>query len=156
MLRLYGADNEEITYNQPTQLCGNPACLGEPWCSAWGICKDVAVYDDTAGVDTSESSLTHGRKSTTFSYKLAKHLSPAPPSTINGHAQWLCTSPPQGSQCPRRMKRCLLKGCSKEDSRWHCLLQGYGVIYAFRSYSQYIASQHPGKGETAYTHRLAP
>ena len=61
MLRLYGADNEEITYDQPTQFCGNPACLGEPWCSAWGICKDAA---DTAGVDTSESSLatsTDGR-----------------------------------------------------------------------------------------------
>ena len=64
MLRLYGADNEEITYDQPTQVCGNPACLGESWCSAWGICKDAAMYDDIAGVDTSESSLaisTHGR-----------------------------------------------------------------------------------------------
>ncbi len=38
MLRFYNSAHEDIT-NQPSQYCGSPACLGEPWCSAWGICK---------------------------------------------------------------------------------------------------------------------
>ena len=57
MLRLYGADNKEVTYDQPTQFCGNPACLSEPWRSAWGTCKDAAIWPCT----TTQSSRTHGR-----------------------------------------------------------------------------------------------
>lgn len=37
MLRLYDKDHRDITNYYPQ--CSNPSCLGEPWCSAWGICK---------------------------------------------------------------------------------------------------------------------
>ena len=37
MLRLFDKHNRDITGE--TEYCGHPACLGEPWCSAWGICK---------------------------------------------------------------------------------------------------------------------
>ena len=45
MLRFYDKEKRDITdeLDSPSLFCGNPACLGEPWCSAWGICKDVAV-----------------------------------------------------------------------------------------------------------------
>ena len=41
MLRFYDCDNNDITeeFDCPTEFCTNPACLGEPWCSAWGICR---------------------------------------------------------------------------------------------------------------------
>ena len=29
-------NNVDITDEK--ENCSNPACLGEPWCSAWGIC----------------------------------------------------------------------------------------------------------------------
>ena len=38
MLRLFDKNNRDIT--DECQYCSNPSCLGEPWCSAWGICKD--------------------------------------------------------------------------------------------------------------------
>ena len=39
MLKLiYDHDNEET---DSAQYCENPACLGEPWCSAWGHCQDT-------------------------------------------------------------------------------------------------------------------
>ena len=41
MLKFYDKDGEEVTF-QSTQFCDNPACLGEPWCSSWGICKGSA------------------------------------------------------------------------------------------------------------------
>ena len=41
MLKLYDKNNEEIT--DSTEYCENPACLGEPWCSAWGHCKDAVT-----------------------------------------------------------------------------------------------------------------
>ena len=37
MLRLFDKHNRDITGE--TEYCEHPACLGEPWCSAWGICK---------------------------------------------------------------------------------------------------------------------
>ena len=37
MLRLFDRNGVDIT-NQ-TAYCDNPACLGEPWCTAWGICQ---------------------------------------------------------------------------------------------------------------------
>ena len=37
MLRLYDKNHKDITDNYPR--CSNPSCLGEPWCSAWGICE---------------------------------------------------------------------------------------------------------------------
>ncbi len=41
MLRLFDKDSNDITNN--TTYCDNPVCLGEPWCSAWGICKETAL-----------------------------------------------------------------------------------------------------------------
>ena len=39
----------------PRQYCENPTCFGEPWCSAWQICKETRAasvkemdYKDTA------------------------------------------------------------------------------------------------------------
>ena len=114
MLRLYGADNEEIT-DQPTQFCGNPACLGEPWCSAWGICKDSAVYGDTAGVNTSESSLatsTHGRSELEID-DLFLQASQAFESSSSQHHQRPCAM---------------------------ALHKPSSIIYAFRSCSQCMAT----------------
>ena len=37
MLRLYDKNNVDITDERI--YCGNSECLGEPWCSAWGICR---------------------------------------------------------------------------------------------------------------------
>jgi len=43
MLKLYDKDGQDIT-DQPTNcFCDNLACLGEPWCSAWGICSVLDV-----------------------------------------------------------------------------------------------------------------
>ena len=39
MLRFFNENEEDITDElSATGRCGNPSCLGEPWCSAWGIC----------------------------------------------------------------------------------------------------------------------
>ncbi len=38
MLRLYDKYNRDITDSR--QYCSSPSCLGQPWCSAWGICKE--------------------------------------------------------------------------------------------------------------------
>ena len=36
-VRLFDSENRDIT--DQLEYCGNPSCLGEPWCSAFGICK---------------------------------------------------------------------------------------------------------------------
>ena len=38
MLRLFDKYNRDITNS--TQYCSSLSCLGEPWCSAWGICQE--------------------------------------------------------------------------------------------------------------------
>ncbi len=43
MLRFYDANHQDITNYYPR--CSNPSCLGEPWCSAWGICKASTITD---------------------------------------------------------------------------------------------------------------
>lgn len=55
MLRLYDEQGRDIT-NQPSQFCDNPECLGEPWCSAWGICR--AQEDSEEEVDSLFSELS--------------------------------------------------------------------------------------------------
>lgn len=37
MLRLFDENNRDISND--LSYCDNPSCLGEPWCSAWGICS---------------------------------------------------------------------------------------------------------------------
>ncbi len=39
MLTLYYKDGREII--EESTKCGNSGCLGEPWCSAWGICSSL-------------------------------------------------------------------------------------------------------------------
>ncbi len=39
MLKLYHSDGTEVT-DEDTQYCDRSSCLGEPRCSAWGICKE--------------------------------------------------------------------------------------------------------------------
>ena len=46
MLRLFDINGRDITDDR--QYCRNPACLGEPWCSAWGICQLAEEPDETA------------------------------------------------------------------------------------------------------------
>ena len=31
--------HEEVVLEDQLVYCANPDCLGEPWCSLWGICK---------------------------------------------------------------------------------------------------------------------
>jgi len=38
MLRLFDENCIDIT--DELDYCDNPSCLGEPWCSAWGICSE--------------------------------------------------------------------------------------------------------------------
>ena len=41
MLRFYDREGYEIDLEQQlTTYCDNPTCLGEPWCSAWGLCNN--------------------------------------------------------------------------------------------------------------------
>lgn len=40
MLKLFDKDGMEITAT--TEYCTSSSCLGEPWCSAWGICQQSA------------------------------------------------------------------------------------------------------------------
>ena len=50
MLRLFDKDNRDIT-NKCSVFCDNPACLGEPWCSAWGICQGTSLEpNESAGL----------------------------------------------------------------------------------------------------------
>jgi len=49
MLRLFDRENRDIT--DECEFCDNPACLGEPWCSAWGICKAMEPKE-SASVDS--------------------------------------------------------------------------------------------------------
>ena len=40
MLRFFDKNQNDITDEISKQYCSNPSCLGEPWCSAWGICSE--------------------------------------------------------------------------------------------------------------------
>ena len=39
MLRFYDKEKQEILHADQRTYCANSSCLGEPWCSAWGLCK---------------------------------------------------------------------------------------------------------------------
>lgn len=89
MLRFYNSAQEDIT-DQPSQFCGNPECLGEPWCSAWGICQDTLT---TETPKEASSPSEHDGNSPLF-VALSQQLDcstptePAPPSFVE------CQPPP--------------------------------------------------------------
>ena len=45
MLKFYDKDKKEILFEDQRTYCKNPTCLGEPWCSAWGICKKTKTME---------------------------------------------------------------------------------------------------------------
>ena len=45
MLNFYDKDKKEILFEDQRTFCKNPTCLGEPWCSAWGICKNTKTME---------------------------------------------------------------------------------------------------------------
>ena len=53
MLRFFDKDNRDITDDYP--CCSNPACLGEPWCSAWGHCSEPE-QEGSGNIPTMEGS----------------------------------------------------------------------------------------------------
>ena len=57
MLKLYDKEGREIT-NKPAECVrDNPACLGEPWCSAWGICTALCSCETTSTTEFSNFGL---------------------------------------------------------------------------------------------------
>ena len=57
MLNLYDKEGREIT-NEPTKCDrDNSACLGEPWCSAWGICTALGSGERTSTTEFSDFGL---------------------------------------------------------------------------------------------------
>ncbi len=53
MLRFVDDKQRDIThlYDCPSQFCENPSCLGEPWCSAWGVCAQEPSQTGTARME---------------------------------------------------------------------------------------------------------
>ena len=43
MLRFYDSNNRDVTRDY--DCYGSPNCIGEPWCSAWGICSCQITED---------------------------------------------------------------------------------------------------------------
>ena len=57
MLNLYDKEGREIT-NEPAKCVrDNPACLGEPWCSVWGICTALGSGETTSTTEFSDFGL---------------------------------------------------------------------------------------------------
>ena len=44
MLKLLDKEGKDITESR--QFCGRPGCLGEPWCTAWCICKETTMAEE--------------------------------------------------------------------------------------------------------------
>ena len=44
MLRLFDKEGKDITDDFTASVCANPACLGEPWCSAWEFAKGTGLH----------------------------------------------------------------------------------------------------------------
>ena len=91
MLRLFDSENRDIT--DQLEYCGNPSCLGEPWCSAFGICKaqEPAVPIPEQATDTDMESgrvyselelmLLHSG-STYIIVSSSTHVHPTPPVNL--------------------------------------------------------------------------
>ncbi len=81
MLRLYDR-NRDITND--SQTWGNPACLGEPWCSAWGICKALQEPEQAASMEKASGSGSSQEEEYIEHLILepASKLKPAPPLYI--------------------------------------------------------------------------
>ena len=53
MLRFFDKDGTDITDELSTsKFCDSPACLGEPFCSAWGICQSPAREPEQTAQET--------------------------------------------------------------------------------------------------------
>ena len=73
MLRLYDRDGKEITHDLNC-YCKNPACLGEPWCSAWGICRAAPGLEQESTMEEAELELEYDN----LFLELSQHLDPLP------------------------------------------------------------------------------
>lgn len=58
MLRIFDNNNVDITDQR--QYCYSPTCLGEPWCSAWGICASANEPVNTATTTGMEQEMSYG------------------------------------------------------------------------------------------------
>ena len=50
MLRLFDVNGRDMT--DELDYCSNPSYLGEPWCSAWGICKAQEPVEQAMELET--------------------------------------------------------------------------------------------------------
>ena len=93
MLRLFNGDSE-VT-DAPAVYCGNPSCLGEPWCSAWGVCFDTTMdsYEE-AGLDSLFQELSQLHESTA--------PLPASPAPTSNQPHPHSSSVPCASSRPRK------------------------------------------------------
>ena len=57
MLKFYDKEGREITNKRTKCVCDNPACLGEPWCSARGICTALGSGETTSTTEFSDFGL---------------------------------------------------------------------------------------------------
>ena len=111
MLRLFDNNNVDITYQR--QYCYSPTCLGEPWCSAWGICASANEPVNTATTNTGmEQEMSYGSGFDDFDLGELLDSSPTPllevppsssiiPEHLSANSEApTCSSsslPPQGS-----------------------------------------------------------
>ena len=58
-VRIYDYLGRDIS-NCPNKFCNNPACLGEPWCSAWGICRGEAAEREQGIVEEARAQAQPG------------------------------------------------------------------------------------------------
>ena len=91
MLRLFDSENRDIT--DQLEYCGNPSCLGEPYCSAFGICKaqEPAVPVPEQATDTdmesgrvySELELMLLHSGSTHDHPSSTHVHPSSTPPVN-------------------------------------------------------------------------
>ena len=61
MCLLYDKDGNKTDLEQQKTYCGNPACLGEHWCSVWDLCKVynmLHVLQEVTELESSTSPLS--------------------------------------------------------------------------------------------------
>ena len=84
MLRLFDSENRDIT--DQLEYCGNPSCLGEPWCSAFGVCKvqEPAVPIPEQATDTDmESGRVYSELELMLLHSGSTHVHPSSTPPVN-------------------------------------------------------------------------